>query len=306
MKILIIAFVTLSVLTSGHLTMAQLYAPELKIQNTNNRVGINTDNPQAQLHTVGSGLSWSGWFQNTNGADVKLGSKDGHGIYVNSVASGNLYLMSLNSGSSPRMSVWNDGRVAISSAIPDATFTVGRGSGNGGTAMFLGSQRITHFNYSTDEHTYIRGGKYSSNIYIGDYSGMEVGIGTSNLAGGYRLTVDGGAYVRNGSWQGSDRKLKKNIKKFDKGLAVVKEVNTVTYDYTADSTHEDSHRVGIIAQELQKLAPYLVRKIAFEDGSEELAIDPTGLTYLLINAVKEQQLEIEALREDIQSLRHKK
>lgn len=302
MKYLLTALLT----TVGFTAQAQLYAPEVKVQNTNGRIGVNTGNPQAQFHTVGSGLGWSGWFQNTNGADIRLGFKDGEGIFVSSTAPGNPYLLKLNSGSTPHMTVWKDGRVAIARSTPDGTLSVGRGFGAGGTAIFSGTSHASHFNYSTTEHTYIRGGKTGSNVYINDYQGGNVAIGTSSLASGYRLTVDGGAYVRNGSWQGSDRKLKKNVKKFDKGLSVINAVNTVTYDYTADSTHNDSHRVGVIAQELQKVAPYLVKSIQFEDGSEEMAIDPTGLTYLLINAVKEQQLEIAALREEVQDLKLKK
>ncbi len=80
----------------------------------------------------------------------------------------------------------------------DATLSVARGSGMNGTAMFRGTTHISHFNYGTNEDTFIRGGKNGSSVVINDThngnvylaeGGGNVGIGTGNLA--YRLNVNG-------------------------------------------------------------------------------------------------------------------
>jgi hypothetical protein len=67
-----------------------------------------------------------------------------------------------------------------------------------GEARFGGTNNYSHFNYSSGEDTYLRGGKSTSNVYIKDYaggniymagSGGNVGIGTSTL--NQKLAVNG-------------------------------------------------------------------------------------------------------------------
>lgn len=52
--------------------------------------------------------------------------------------------------------------------IPGASIHISRGTLGGGTAQFDGTTNSTHINYSTNEDTYIRGGKATSNVIIGD------------------------------------------------------------------------------------------------------------------------------------------
>jgi hypothetical protein len=49
-----------------------------------------------------------------------------------------------------------------------------------GTAVFKGTTHYTHFNYGTNEDTYIRGGKDGSNVVINDAPLGNVGIGTGS------------------------------------------------------------------------------------------------------------------------------
>jgi hypothetical protein len=86
-----------------------------------------------------------------------------------------------------------EGRVGIGRIDPDGMLDVARGTAPGGTALFRGTQRISHFNYSTDEHTYLRGGKTASNVYLND-SGGNVAIGSTDPQG-HKLLVNGPAKV---------------------------------------------------------------------------------------------------------------
>ncbi|HOI97094.1 MAG TPA: hypothetical protein PLA19_01155, partial [Candidatus Pacearchaeota archaeon] len=82
--------------------------------------------------------------------------------------------------------------IGIGTSSPDGTLYVARGTANGGTAVFAGTTNKSHFNYSVDEDTYIRGGKASSKVIIND-NGGNVGIGTSSPQN--KLTVVGSTNI---------------------------------------------------------------------------------------------------------------
>jgi hypothetical protein len=58
-------------------------------------------------------------------------------------------------------------------------------------------------------------------------------------------------------------------------------------------------KIGVLAQEIQEVFPELVS----EDDNEMLAVNYQGLVPVLINALKEQQSEIETYRDEVSELR---
>jgi Chaperone of endosialidase len=58
-----------------------------------------------------------------------------------------------------------------------AILDVGRGTGSDGAAMFQGTAFSSHFSYGANEHTYIRGGKSTSDLYINDITNGKVIFG---------------------------------------------------------------------------------------------------------------------------------
>ena len=85
----------------------------------------------------------------------------------------------------------NAGNVAIDPlafSIPTASLDVYRGTGLDGTAAFRGSVHSSHFNYATNEDTFIRAGKTSSNVYINDSHNGNVNIATGG--GGVGIGVN--------------------------------------------------------------------------------------------------------------------
>ncbi|MEO6131132.1 MAG: tail fiber domain-containing protein, partial [Saprospiraceae bacterium] len=121
----------------------------------------------------------------------------------------------------------------------------------------------------------------------------NVGIRTINP--GYLLEVDGTAgKPGGGSWSNSsDIRLKQDVQPYKDGLNSLLNINPVTYHYNELSGYDSSLQyVGVIAQELQQVAPYMVNvsEKKMKDGtSGYLQVDNSAMTYLLINAVKEQQ-----------------
>ena len=84
----------------------------------------------------------------------------------------------------------------------------------------------------------------------------------------------------------SDEKLKKDISTIDDALDKVKQLRGV--DYTWKESEEKSK--GVIAQELQEVFPELV-----SESESGLSVNYNGIIGVLIEAIKEQQKQIDKL-----------
>jgi hypothetical protein len=117
---------------------------------------------------------------------------------------------------------------------------------------------------------------------------------------GLGIYCGGGAEMPGGGMWGnssSDARVKKDIKDFHPGLAELVRLHAVRYKYNGlGGTQDDGHEfVGVIAQELEKVMPEMVksRKAKLHPGDAEETdikrVDPNAFLYILINAVQEQQ-----------------
>ncbi|MEM1122998.1 MAG: tail fiber domain-containing protein [Bacteroidota bacterium] len=138
----------------------------------------------------------------------------------------------------------------------------------------------------------------------------KTGVGT--MAPTQLLSVNGSAGKTDGGmWSNfSDRRLKKNIRDFDDGLSHILRIRPVRYQYNgkADLPTEQSY-VGVVAQEIQKIAPYTVSAVTYEEEGkrkeEYLTYNGTAVVYMLVNAVQEQQAQIKDRDEQIAKLEEK-
>jgi hypothetical protein len=87
----------------------------------------------------------------------------------------------------------------------------------------------------------------------------------------------------------SDINLKENIRPLEDSLSKVLQLNGVSFDWK--ETQQPS--VGVIAQELEAVFPELVRT------GDIKSVNYNGLIGVLIEAVKEQQKQIEELKKQI-------
>lgn len=101
----------------------------------------------------------------------------------------------------------------------------------------------------------------------------------------------------------SDERTKKNISDYEIGLAALKQLRTVRYQFNGKYGTPDSDRVnvGLVAQEVQN-TPFseMVGTWTYTDketgeATELLSINTTPLVFALINAVKELDARVKAL-----------
>jgi hypothetical protein len=136
----------------------------------------------------------------------------------------------------------------------------------------------------------------------------KVGIGTN--VPDQTLSVNGNASkAGGGSWATfSDRRVKQDIKPFNDGMAVLKQLQPVTYKYNEKSGYTDLNKtfVGFIAQDVEKVAPYMVNLYDDSKGPSGLAdkrqFDESALSKIMLNAIKEQQTTIESQQKTIDEL----
>lgn len=150
---------------------------------------------------------------------------------------------------------------------------------------------------------------------------INFAVGDEDLFIEDTLEVVGSAYkTGGGSWTSlSDERLKKNIEPFTDGLEQILSIRPVLFQYNELSRIEDqeTRHIGVLAQEMLPIAPYMVREEAIgkvvreiENGVDEIldpgdlvyVFDPSAFDYLLINALQQQQKLIEALTARIEAL----
>ena len=96
----------------------------------------------------------------------------------------------------------------------------------------------------------------------------------------------------------SDRRLKDNITPIQDALSKIVELSGVNFNWKSGARAGQAD-VGVVAQEVQGVLPEAVHT----DASGYLSVDYPKLVPLLIQAVKEQQVQIEALKAQMDALR---
>ena len=104
-------------------------------------------------------------------------------------------------------------------------------------------------------------------------------------------------YSNNGtltSTNPSDERLKDNIVSLNYGLNEILKLRPVSYNWKNDNINQGK-QFGFIAQEVQEVMPELVKEFKTEYG-ERLGLDKEGIYAALVNAIQEQQKQIEELK----------
>jgi hypothetical protein len=181
---------------------------------------------------------------------------------------------------------------------------------NGGTAPYRinvqdGHGRVHHLWNAYDagsNHKAYTGGEGCSWMEMGgghfyfrtasDQTGGNQSIGWETTLSLYHSSqssytaVVNGDFQAGGYYQNSDRKLKTNIRTISGALDRLDYLRGVQFDWTASGKAD----AGLIAQDVAQILPEAVQ------GDETLSVSYNAITGLLVEAVKEQQKEIDRLR----------
>ncbi|MFZ4058152.1 MAG: tail fiber domain-containing protein [Ferruginibacter sp.] len=277
----------------------------------NGNIGIGTNNPIAPLtfsNTIGNKITLYG---SSTSAQYGFGIQGGLlQMYTDAEAADIAfgYGGSANVVFVERMRIKGNGIVGIGTKTPTKQLeVVGAASATPVALMvankggFGPAQLELVSDYGTSNQW--RPGYIKSND-IGNFTGaLEFytnGSGGGNLTGsvkGFEVR-NGVAYTATGTVSSfSDARLKNNVQPFTDGLNIINQIHPVSFYYNADAPFAtNNQQVGIIAQDLEKIAPYMVDK-NHQNGFEDLrSVNNQAYTFLLINAVQTQQQQIEQLQ----------
>jgi len=118
----------------------------------------------------------------------------------------------------------------------------------------------------------------------------------------YFVANAGGTFNQNGSWGViSDDSLKQNVAPYTAGLAQLRQLNPVSFEYTSGAAlrgAEGTVNYGLMASEVQPVIPEMVSEATLDvDGvpTPTQTLLPTHLVYILINTCKELAARLEDL-----------
>lgn len=262
---------------------------------------------------------WGGKSSGVNRAQLAIQYNGGANMYVRSIFSGT-------------WSGWYE--IYHSGNTPSRTITVaGIGRNAHHTGHLVGSYNSVGANSYKSNPIYTIGSNYNpsdaalDNMYGIGYSHTNasfIGLGASTSWGMY-VAADGDARIWLGGSTGqinasgnitayaSDARLKTNVTPIENAIDKVKKIRGVTFDWVDNITSEydfhpsSMHETGVIAQEIQEVIPDAVVTAPFngnytrKSGTDHnfLTVDKDKIVPLLIEAIKEQQQQIEELKEMI-------
>jgi hypothetical protein len=124
----------------------------------------------------------------------------------------------------------------------------------------------------------------------GSYWPLEINLENNNATFGGTVTMQ------------SDRRSKKNIETITDALERVLSMRGVFYERILENeTTESKRECGVIAQEIQEVLPEVVHEGSGEDP--RLSVSYGNIVGILIEAIKEQQKQIEDLKTSIDELK---
>jgi hypothetical protein len=208
-------------------------------------------------------------------------------------------------GSATAMGKYNVASADASMALnrhTTATNQAATSMGFGTTADNLGMLAVGVNNAAgigdTDANSYY----YADGAYTGTAAGVAFVVGNgdidsstgdagANSSNAFVVNYDGSATLSGDLTINSDSRLKSNIISLGSTLSKLLLIDGKSYTM---KNNESIAKIGLLAQEVQKAFPELVKAAGDEEGT--LSVNYQGMIPVLINAIKEQQKQIDELK----------
>jgi hypothetical protein len=280
--------------------------------NTSNFLGVSVERTNGLNSYDGAGLINIG--VNTGREGPFNGSYNGYWLRADSrpgVGGFHFFRKASSSGNETELVTITDaGNVGIGTSSPSYPLHVtGPGiiraiinsDSNAGLALFLGNEAKWSVATANGGAFQIFNQVNPSNAVWIDFATNRLGINTT--IPDQQLTVNGNASKPGGgSWVTfSDERLKDVHGGFTRGLAELLRLNPIRYEYKLDNAlglQGDGENIGFSAQEVERIVPEAVSRT--ESGYLQINNDP--ILWTMLNAVKEQQTQIERQQQEIELL----
>ena len=255
-------------------------------ESSNTGVRLSTSNA-ANHGDIGSNavdLSYSASSSSSYGATGDYSTAMGYGSTASGIRSfaGGLYTVASGGGSF----AFHSGTIASgtnSTALGRVTVASDYASTVIGQYNSSGSSATSANSFSTSAPAFVIGNGADSSNKSDAFKVMFNGDATVSND----LTVSGDVVVS------SDARLKSNIVSLGSTLSRLLLIDGKSYEM------KGKQKIGVLAQEIKEVFPELVT----EDANEMLAVNYQGLVPVLINALKEQQSEIDTYRDEVSELK---
>ena len=279
-------------------------------------IGIGTATPgTTKLYVTGSTTNFLAQFQNTH-------ATDGHGVAIHAGDDASVNMLVLNQYNGTRMVTFRaDGNVGIGTDAPGETFHIKSTSDSVGISLETTSTshiavldiKAAHNSYGTGLAKCVRfweGGTVRNTIGVPstgtDADGLCFYVGNADTSADAKLHSNADWYTNDGSVSSlSDKRGKKDIEDLTDGLDIVKQLKPVTYKHNGLTWGKDDGvtRYGFVADDVLTVASQYVHvedgKVGDEDVDDLKSISMMRMFPMLVKAVQELSLKVEALEAEV-------
>ena len=252
------------------------------------------------------------WFRNDNSGEGLYNQTTGMHFYSDTSSRWRCYsgssstsqILFTTSGNSARGYVYANSSNEIGFLAQDANWQV---------RCWSGGQELYDVTYTNDHRSYINYDRNDTNYRTDPNGTSYLNDLRSNIVydrentGYYIHSSQGDGNLRNVTFNNvyvtSDQRLKKNVITIPEPIEKLEQLRGVEYDKVeVDSKDLDRyvHEIGFIAQEVEKVIPEIVTE---KSGFKH--VDYGRVTALLVEAMKEQQIMINELKDEIEKLKNK-
>jgi hypothetical protein len=303
--------------------------------NTAGNVGIGTTSPNGKFTTVGTYATVTHSLAANSAISISSMGVDGDNFNAFSIGQANSQNNSAvmrfkynGAGSTSNyagfgfyanddiLNIKADGKVGIGTTSPSSKLTVDTNINSSSPSVLklqnsgLSGAGDLEFGISAGTGAYasgaalgtvvVRNNTTGGSVIIGAKGTVKIGVGGADFDTRATFDSSGNLSVTGDviGYSSSDKALKDNIKPIENALEKIDKIGGYEFDWNDNQDAYKGHDIGVIAQEIEEVIPEIVT--TRDNGYK--AVKYEKLTPLLIQAIKEQQEQIEDLKAKVERL----